>query len=325
MMNMTDMIHPIEEWIHFLIKWILHQYTGECEIERICISQDDGRHTAKMTILFANAIRKSKQLPLELKGKLFQSILFPVSLTRQEIYALKHISLQKTPLLLANVMNCLHALRLMNAITHQMESLRHEVFTDNNPLHNEGIELLWTQLRPESPRTAPITGNNGLRSDDWSLLGFQGKDPSTDFRGMGYLGLVQLLYFTKRYAAEAKELLSHSQEDDHYFPFAITGINITAFIHELLLNTSLHGYIFYYLDEIILQDTIGSPEGYSQDPHCISLSLQYIHDLYCQVFLTFGKEWKKRNPQNVMAFPGIFQEVKEQFRVKLSPLAPMHS
>jgi hypothetical protein len=30
-------------------------------------------------------------------------------------------------------------------------------------------------------------------SDHWAELGFQGKDPATDFRGMGVLGLDQLL------------------------------------------------------------------------------------------------------------------------------------
>jgi len=30
-------------------------------------------------------------------------------------------------------------------------------------------------------------------SDQWTDLGFQGHDPATDFRGMGLLGLQQLM------------------------------------------------------------------------------------------------------------------------------------
>ena len=29
-------------------------------------------------------------------------------------------------------------------------------------------------------------------SDSWKDIGFQGDDPSTDFRGMGFLGLLNL-------------------------------------------------------------------------------------------------------------------------------------
>ena len=32
---------------------------------------------------------------------------------------------------------------------------------------------------------------------DWTLIGFQGLDPITDFRGGGLLSLVQLIYFAE--------------------------------------------------------------------------------------------------------------------------------
>ena len=40
---------------------------------------------------------------------------------------------------------------------------------------------------------------NGPEADrpDWTLIGFQGLDPITDFRGGGLLSLVQLIYFAE--------------------------------------------------------------------------------------------------------------------------------
>lgn len=45
---------------------------------------------------------------------------------------------------------------------------------------------LWKELRPDTPLTGRI-------SKQWCEIGFQGSDPKTDFRGMGLLGLHNLL------------------------------------------------------------------------------------------------------------------------------------
>lgn len=46
---------------------------------------------------------------------------------------------------------------------------------------------LWKELRPDSPLSGRI-------SKQWCEIGFQGNDPKTDFRGMGLLGLHNLLW-----------------------------------------------------------------------------------------------------------------------------------
>lgn len=46
---------------------------------------------------------------------------------------------------------------------------------------------LWKELRPDTPL-------NGRISKQWCEIGFQGSDPKTDFRGMGLLGLHNLLW-----------------------------------------------------------------------------------------------------------------------------------
>jgi ELMO domain-containing protein len=36
-------------------------------------------------------------------------------------------------------------------------------------------------------------------SNQWKTIGFQGKDPATDFLGVGVFGLFNLIYFAKYY------------------------------------------------------------------------------------------------------------------------------
>lgn len=50
-------------------------------------------------------------------------------------------------------------------------------------------------------------------STQWQQIGFQGKDPSTDFRAMGLLALDNLYYFAEKYNENAQRILkaSHKQ------------------------------------------------------------------------------------------------------------------
>ena len=49
--------------------------------------------------------------------------------------------------------------------------------------------LLWNNLLPDRKLTE-------RKTMEWVDIGFQGKDPATDFRGAGTLGLYQLLAIT---------------------------------------------------------------------------------------------------------------------------------
>jgi len=69
------------------------------------------------------------------------------------------------------------------------------------------LRNLWQQLMDE-----PL---NGMISKQWSDIGFQGDDPSTDFRGMGLLSLKNLLFFTTFYREPARHILQHSLHPIH--------------------------------------------------------------------------------------------------------------
>ena len=69
----------------------------------------------------------------------------------------------------------------------------------------------------------------------WIDIGFQGADPATDFRGSGILGLDQLLSITTEsaYKTKALDMYRLSTIEEHWYFFAVTGINIT----QKLINT----------------------------------------------------------------------------------------
>nr|GMC80420.1 ELMO domain-containing protein A-like isoform X1 [Ipomoea batatas] len=76
----------------------------------------------------------------------------------------------------------------------------------------------------------------GLISEQWKEMGWQGKDPSTDFRGGGLLSLENLLYFARIFPKSFQDLL-HKLEGNRSiweYPFAVAGVNITFMLIQML-------------------------------------------------------------------------------------------
>lgn len=90
-------------------------------------------------------------------------------------------------------------------------------YDQSNPLHEEQLLKLWNVSFPDTPLEARV-------SQQWKELGFQGTNPSTDFRGCGVFGLSNLLYFHQEYP-HSFIILQRGQHHDEKYPFAITGMN----------------------------------------------------------------------------------------------------
>jgi hypothetical protein len=248
---------------------------------------------------------------------------FSVSAALDNILEIKKISNSKcshqekrpsysSGILVANISLSLHSLRLVNVTFTKLDSLRRETFSKQNPKHVSLLEELWSNLRPGVSRQGP---------SDWSELGFQGLDPSTDLRGMGLLGLVQLVYFSARgQGAEAQRVLVVSHHPRRFFPLAATGINVTAFVMELFLETRLHRAIFDRFEAVALLDSSSSADGPSTDRLVVDSTCEAVHEIYCAVYREFARLWEERDPRDVMAFPDVFGEVKRIFRGKLIEL-----
>ncbi|KAL8129802.1 LOW QUALITY PROTEIN: hypothetical protein V2J09_018957 [Rumex salicifolius] len=107
---------------------------------------------------------------------------------------------------------------------------RMDVFYDcTNLEHQQTLRELWHAAFPDQEL-------RDLISDQWKEMGWQGKDPSTDFRGGGFISLENLLFLAKKFPKTFQDLL-HKKEGERAlweYPFAVAGVNITFMLIQML-------------------------------------------------------------------------------------------
>jgi ELMO domain-containing protein len=72
-----------------------------------------------------------------------------------------------------------------------------------------------------------------LMTERWTEIGFQGKNPRTDFRAGGFLSLQCLLYFAVTQPNYFKVQVNRIKEHEDWF-LAISCINITSYMMSYL-------------------------------------------------------------------------------------------
>ena len=81
-----------------------------------------------------------------------------------------------------------------------------EPYDKKNSVHEKHLELLYLKaFKTDSVPTLNDYGGLTMINEKWVDMGFQGKNPRTDFRGGGYLSLLCLLYFIDIYPQEFDE------------------------------------------------------------------------------------------------------------------------
>ncbi|XP_043724954.1 ELMO domain-containing protein A-like isoform X2 [Telopea speciosissima] len=102
-------------------------------------------------------------------------------------------------------------------------------FDSSRPEHEEALRALWHAAFPEEELC-------GLISEQWKEMGWQGKDPSTDFRGGGFISLENLLFFARNYSKSFQNLLQKQEgvRSMWEYPFAVAGVNITFMLIQIL-------------------------------------------------------------------------------------------
>ncbi|XP_061359698.1 uncharacterized protein LOC133303747 isoform X2 [Gastrolobium bilobum] len=97
------------------------------------------------------------------------------------------------------------------------------------PEHQDALRALWNASFPEEELS-------GLISEQWKDMGWQGKDPSTDFRGGGFISLENLLFFARNFPKSFQDLLRKQEGDRSVweYPFAVAGVNITFMLIQML-------------------------------------------------------------------------------------------
>ncbi|VAI88278.1 unnamed protein product [Triticum turgidum subsp. durum] len=159
----------------------------------------------------------------------------------------------------------------------------------------EALRALWYATYPDQEL-------QGLVSEQWKDMGWQGRDPSTDFRGAGFISLENLLFFAKTFSASFQRLLQKQSGNraTWEYPFAVAGVNITFMIMQMLDLQSTKPRTF--VKAVFVQML-------SEDEWAFDL-------LYCVAFLVMDKQWVEKNA-SYMDFNEILKSTRAQLEKEL--------
>ncbi|ETV66036.1 hypothetical protein, variant [Aphanomyces astaci] len=197
---------------NFLVDLVL----GTCELQRIC--SEVTKDTRGMMVKVRTNVALDRGLK-DVQQDIFDFKPFDVTSTLLRVGEIKQFAISK--ICESNLRSCFIRFREVNEVYSQALALKDEAYDSTNDQHEALLEQLWTNLKPDVRRSG------GRYTKEWGEIGFQGQDPMTDFRSMGLLALTQLVYYTEHYPVEARRALVHASHPTQWYPFAVTGINIT--------------------------------------------------------------------------------------------------
>ena len=143
---------------------------------------------------------------------------------------------------------------------------------------------LWAALQPELPYAR--------HAEEWTRLGFQGQDPTTDLRGGGGLALCELLHLVAHRPTLCAELVEAWSDpasptrrtQPRSLPLALTSIHATSWLKALLEDGLLERSLLAH----------GAPRGRAAAPYT-ELLPRYRH-LFVELFEGFVAEWCAPRP-----------------------------
>ncbi|KAH8398521.1 hypothetical protein KR215_010797 [Drosophila sulfurigaster] len=290
-MFILDKILPfIFSYIRPFIKWFLHVFTRLSELQRICYGARAGASRCRQ---IERSLLQSKQPEIKIllheldEASAYASdkeLLYFAPRAVQIVSRVKRIKSNVHPDFGRLFGNCVTTIWGYKRLMHQVEELRAEQYDSDNLDHERKLWELWQLLMPDTPLTGRI-------SKQWQEIGFQGDDPKTDFRGMGILGLDNLLYFASAYNDAAKHVLLHSMHPTLGYTYAIVGINLTALAFNLLRTGAAKTHFY---NQVALHK-----QNFS--------TIEDFHKLYCYLFFEFDRFWMDSSPRNIMDFREVYQ------------------
>lgn len=289
----------LQWYLRPFLKWFLRKTTRLCELQRICYGNRVGaeRTCNVEKSLMLSRTRDVKEVLSYLEETVLQRRFIPINFREildpsiAIIIRVKKINPKLHGSFTASFRRCLEQIWSYRSLLNDVEDLRRTQFDSNNPKHEEKLLKLWSLLVPDSVLDGRVT-------KQWQHIGFQGDDPKTDFRGMGLLGLENLLFFAMEYPQVSSHVLSHSLHPIYGYTFAIVGINITSMAYYLLKDGSAKTYMF------------------NAKQHLPNINL--FHKFYCYLFYEFDKMWIESKPQNIMEFSIIFKKFENAVRCELA-------
>ncbi|XP_018422943.1 PREDICTED: ELMO domain-containing protein 2-like [Nanorana parkeri] len=272
-------------YFRFWLKWFLRQIYGKCELQRICGRSKDG---AFRTHRIEYSLDHSKNKVLRCAANMSED---EVDKYVADITQAKKVNVEKDKRFQINLRICLLQISGYKKLFLEAEDVRKQPYNSDNPEHEQQLLELWDLLMPHEKLKSRIT-------KQWGDIGFQGDDPKTDFRGMGILGLANLLYFSRHYTEESRAILSHSNHPKIGYSYAIVGINLTEMAYSLLKSGALKSHFYNMVP--------GSPE------------IRCFHQFFCYLSYEFDKFWFKEEPESIMHFNQYREKFHDQIKHLLS-------
>ncbi|XP_045149477.1 ELMO domain-containing protein 2 isoform X2 [Echinops telfairi] len=261
-------------FFRYWMKWILRQMTGKCELQRIF----DTYVGAQRTYRIEHSLTYSKNKVLQEATRVVQS---EIDKCVEDIMKEKNIVSEKDVSFKICMKACLLQISGYKQLYVDVENERKKPYDSDN-MHHEKL-LLKNKLKARI-------------SKQWGDIGFQGDDPKTDFRGMGILGLINLVYFSENYTTAAHQILSRSNHPKLGYSYAIVGINLTEMAYSLLKSEALKFYLYNFVS--------GIP------------TMEHFHQFYCYLVYEFDKFWFEEKPESIM----YFNQYREKFHEKIKRL-----
>lgn len=272
-----------------LIKWFLNKFTRLCELQRLCYGIEAGSKRVKKVerSIALSRMPQIKNLRAHLDNTVehgIDEVVFRSEITNRAVNTIllvKRINPKVHLTFPKSLGQCIDMIWGYRRLYFLVESLRTESYDEENEEHEKKLIDLWNLLMQETPLESRVT-------KQWQEIGFQGDDPKTDFRGMGLLGLENLVYFARKYPGTARHLLSHSHHPHHGYTFAVVGINITSMAYRLLKNGEAKTH-FYNL-----------PNKFPR--------IENFHQFYCYLFFEFDRYWVEAKPKSIMEFSEVHRK-----------------
>lgn len=282
-----------------LIKWFLHRTTQMCELQRICYGEPAGARRAlaveeslrnsrnadiKSLITYLDSVSDRREITNKTERGVLEEAIKTVLITKR-INPVAHPDFAKS------FGKCVELIWGYRQLAVQVEELRKTSYDADNSDHELMLLKLWNLLMPHETLEGRVT-------KQWQDIGFQGDDPKTDFRGMGILGLENLVYFAEEYPSAAKHVLAHSTHPRFGYAFAIVGINLTSMAWRLLKDGSAKTHVYN------VSKTLPT--------------LRVFHQLYCYLIYEFDRLWIESKPSNMMEFSSIQERFENNVRISLA-------
>ncbi|KAI0527601.1 hypothetical protein KFK09_003206 [Dendrobium nobile] len=162
--------------------------------------------------------------------------------------------------------------------------------------HQDALRQLWKLSYPN--REIPP-----LKSELWKEMGWQGTDPSTDFRGGGFISLENLIFFAQNYPDSFQNLL-HKRDGNRAeweYPFAVAGINISFMLAQML----------------DLQAGTPTSKAGTHFLELLANNESAFDDLFCVAFRLMDAQWLAKRA-SYMDFTAVLKATRAQLELELA-------